>query len=123
MGRPHLHADEGARCAAPRLGGLAAVDRFERLKPELVILDLMLPGKDGLAICRELADRGFFVIRYDNRDVGRSTRLDAFPPPSVTPSSGPRPPCASTPSAPPSGATDAATRPLPPVTLTMIEPL
>jgi len=24
------------------------------LKPELVILDLMLPGKDGLAICREL---------------------------------------------------------------------
>ena len=34
--------------------GLAAIDRFERLKPELVILDLMLPGKDGLAICREL---------------------------------------------------------------------
>jgi len=34
--------------------GLAAIDRFERLKPELVILDLMLPGKDGLAICREV---------------------------------------------------------------------
>jgi two-component system, OmpR family, response regulator RstA len=34
--------------------GAAAVDRFERLKPELVILDLMLPGKDGLAICREV---------------------------------------------------------------------
>jgi two-component system response regulator RstA len=34
--------------------GLAAVERFERLKPELVILDLMLPGKDGLAICREV---------------------------------------------------------------------
>ena len=25
--------------------------------------------------CQELADRGFFVIRYDNRDVGRSTHL------------------------------------------------
>ena len=26
------------------------------------------------AFCRELADRGFFVIRYDNRDTGRSSR-------------------------------------------------
>jgi pimeloyl-ACP methyl ester carboxylesterase len=31
--------------------------------------------------CRALADRGFFVIRYDNRDVGRSTRFDGTPPP------------------------------------------
>jgi DNA-binding response OmpR family regulator len=34
--------------------GMAVAERFERLKPDLVILDLMLPGKDGLAICREL---------------------------------------------------------------------
>lgn len=27
------------------------------------------------ALCRQLAERGFFVIRYDNRDVGRSTKL------------------------------------------------
>ena len=26
-------------------------------------------------LCRMLADRGFFVIRYDNRDTGRSTKL------------------------------------------------
>ena len=26
--------------------------------------------------CEDLARRGFFVIRFDNRDVGRSTRLD-----------------------------------------------
>jgi pimeloyl-ACP methyl ester carboxylesterase len=31
--------------------------------------------------CRALADRGFFVIRYDNRDVGRSTRFDLVRPP------------------------------------------
>jgi pimeloyl-ACP methyl ester carboxylesterase len=30
--------------------------------------------------CAELADRGFFVIRYDNRDVGRSQRMDSKPP-------------------------------------------
>src|SRR5512139_2075618 len=34
--------------------GLAVAARIERLRPDLVILDLMLPGKDGLAICREL---------------------------------------------------------------------
>src|SRR3954447_22659399 len=31
--------------------------------------------------CAQLADRGFFVIRYDNRDVGRSTKLSSAPPP------------------------------------------
>jgi pimeloyl-ACP methyl ester carboxylesterase len=33
-------------------------------------------------LCRELVDRGFFVVRYDNRDVGRSTRFDGVRPPS-----------------------------------------
>jgi pimeloyl-ACP methyl ester carboxylesterase len=27
--------------------------------------------------CRELADRGFHVVRFDNRDIGRSTHIDA----------------------------------------------
>jgi len=31
--------------------------------------------------CRMLVDRGFHVVRYDNRDVGRSSRLDSIPPP------------------------------------------
>jgi pimeloyl-ACP methyl ester carboxylesterase len=34
--------------------------------------------------CGQLAERGFYVIRYDNRDVGRSTRFDSFPPPRTT---------------------------------------
>lgn len=29
--------------------------------------------------CRMLADRGHFVIRYDNRDIGLSTHLDELP--------------------------------------------
>jgi pimeloyl-ACP methyl ester carboxylesterase len=30
--------------------------------------------------CLELAERGFHVVRFDNRDIGRSTHLDAPPP-------------------------------------------
>jgi pimeloyl-ACP methyl ester carboxylesterase len=30
--------------------------------------------------CRELAGRGFHIIRFDNRDIGRSTHVDAPPP-------------------------------------------
>ena len=33
--------------------------------------------------CTQLAERGFFVIRHDNRDIGRSTRLDGAPTPSL----------------------------------------
>jgi DNA-binding response OmpR family regulator len=34
--------------------GARAVARFAQLKPDLVVLDVMLPGVDGLTICREI---------------------------------------------------------------------
>ena len=34
--------------------GDRAIERFVRERPRLVLLDLLLPGKDGLSICREL---------------------------------------------------------------------
>jgi DNA-binding response OmpR family regulator len=34
--------------------GAQAVARFGQLKPDLVILDIMLPGTDGLTICKEI---------------------------------------------------------------------
>jgi pimeloyl-ACP methyl ester carboxylesterase len=30
--------------------------------------------------CSELAERGFYVVRFDNRDIGRSTHFDFRPP-------------------------------------------
>ncbi len=30
--------------------------------------------------CRQLADRGLYVVRFDNRDIGRSTHIAARPP-------------------------------------------
>ena len=34
-------------------------------------------------LCEMLVERGFFVIRYDNRDVGRSTRFEGQPVPNA----------------------------------------
>src|SRR4030088_1641416 len=34
--------------------GAQAMTRFGQLKPDLVILDIMLPGADGIAICKEI---------------------------------------------------------------------
>ena len=36
--------------------GDRALARFARVKPRIVLLDLMLPGTDGLTICRELRE-------------------------------------------------------------------
>jgi DNA-binding response OmpR family regulator len=34
--------------------GSQAIARFGQIKPDLVVLDIMLPGADGLAICKEI---------------------------------------------------------------------
>ena len=34
--------------------GISAVDDFLRHKPDLVLLDLMLPGQDGIEVCRQI---------------------------------------------------------------------
>lgn len=34
--------------------GLSAIDMFQRINPDLIILDLMLPGKSGFDVCKEL---------------------------------------------------------------------
>jgi pimeloyl-ACP methyl ester carboxylesterase len=50
--------------------------------PMLLIMGLgtqMIAWHDEL--CGQLARRGYFVVRYDNRDVGRSSRIDGVRPP------------------------------------------
>lgn len=34
--------------------GAEAVDRYHHESPQLVLLDIMMPGKDGYAVCREI---------------------------------------------------------------------
>lgn len=35
------------------------------------------------ALCRQLVERGFYLVRYDNRDVGLSTKMDEAPVPDL----------------------------------------
>lgn len=68
--------------AAARINGIEIVyDTFgdERHPPVLLIMGLsaqMIIWDEEF--CARLADRGLRVIRFDNRDVGRSTKLDAL---------------------------------------------
>ena len=55
-----------------------------RDEPLLLVMGLgtqMIAWREDF--CEMLAGRGFFVVRYDNRDIGRSTHLSDAPPPSV----------------------------------------
>ena len=54
----YLLAD-GYACTVVR-DGTGAIAALRELEPVLVVLDLMLPGRDGLSICREL--RGFSTV-------------------------------------------------------------
>jgi len=53
--RDYLEAN-GLRVSIEGDGALAAA-RIIKEQPDLVILDLMLPGEDGLSICRKVRDR------------------------------------------------------------------
>lgn len=62
--------------------GSKAVERIESAKPDFVILDLMLPGKDGLSICREVRQRSdvpilILTARGDELDRLRGLELGA----------------------------------------------
>lgn len=70
-----------------RVGDLRlAYDCFGRPDdvPLVLIMGLgsqMLAWREGF--CERLADRGFFVLRFDNRDIGLSTRIEAGVPPTL----------------------------------------
>lgn len=42
--------------------GLEALDLFDKIHPDLVVLDIMLPGIDGLEVCRRLRSRSAVPI-------------------------------------------------------------
>src|SRR5579884_2705869 len=63
--------------------GLEAVDLIQRLQPELVFLDVHMPGLDGMGVVRRLRERDLdlphfiFVTAYDQYAV-EAFRLEAL---------------------------------------------
>src|SRR5690606_33631704 len=60
--------------------GAAAVARFHEVRPRLVLLDLMLPGKDGLTICRALrqtCNGPILMLTAKDADIDQVSGLEA----------------------------------------------
>jgi DNA-binding response OmpR family regulator len=60
--------------------GDRALERFQRERPRLVLLDLLLPGRDGLSICRELRrlhDVPILILTAKDTDIDHVIGLEA----------------------------------------------
>jgi len=60
--------------------GDRALERFAQERPRLVLLDLLLPGKDGLSICRELRrvhDVPILILTARDTDLDHVIGLEA----------------------------------------------
>jgi two-component system, OmpR family, response regulator MtrA len=62
--------------------GASALDRFRDVKPDLVLLDVMLPGLDGIQVCSQIrAESGVPIImltaKSDTADVVRGLESGA----------------------------------------------
>ncbi|HHY32464.1 MAG TPA: response regulator transcription factor [Firmicutes bacterium] len=59
--------------------GLAGLDVFRRTRPDLIVLDLMLPGKSGLDVCREIrseSDVPIIMLTAKSEEVDRVVGLE-----------------------------------------------
>ncbi len=57
------------------LGGAAALDHARDQRPDLVVLDLMMPGVDGLEVCRQLRADGNLPILMLTARSGTADRV------------------------------------------------
>jgi two-component system response regulator MprA len=57
------------------LGGAAALEQARTHRPDLVVLDLMMPGIDGLEVCRQLRINGSLPILMLTARSGTADRV------------------------------------------------
>jgi DNA-binding response OmpR family regulator len=75
--KTHLER-EGHQCFQS-FNGLDAIDDFHRWKPDLIILDLMLPGQNGFEVCktiREKHDTYILMLTAKQEEIDRVLGLE-----------------------------------------------
>jgi DNA-binding NarL/FixJ family response regulator len=81
-----LSAAEGIEIIGQCLSGYDALGEVETLRPDVVLLDIAMPGKDGIQTAKEIkalprAPRVVLVTLYDSeeyRHAALAARADAF---------------------------------------------
>lgn len=58
--------------------GTEAMGRFEALQPDLIVLDVMLPGLDGVTLCRQIRQRSAVPILMVSAKNEVSDRVNAL---------------------------------------------
>ena len=59
--------------------GNDAINRFEQIQPQLVVLDVMMPGMDGFEVCREMrrdSDVPILMLTARSEDVDKIVGLE-----------------------------------------------
>jgi DNA-binding NarL/FixJ family response regulator len=77
-----LLATEGFEVVGEAADGEEAIAEVERLRPEIVLVDIQLPGLDGFGVAERLAETagGPTVILISSRDAGAyGSRVDEAP--------------------------------------------
>ena len=69
-----LALDSGLRVAGEASDGYEAVEQVTKLSPDVLLLDVRMPRKDGLAVLRELSERDvlpptLILTTFDDADV------------------------------------------------------
>ena len=72
-----MYLEQDGFCVTSATNGMAAKRMILKDKPNLVVLDLMLPGMDGLEVCRRVrkaSDVPIIMLTARDDDIGQDSR-------------------------------------------------
>ena len=74
-----LYLEQAGYAVIEAADGSAALDQHDRVDPDLIVLDLMLPGMDGMEVTREVRRRGetpILMLTARSEDIDRIVGLE-----------------------------------------------
>jgi DNA-binding response OmpR family regulator len=74
-----LYLEQAGYAVAMARDGIEALRQHERLDPDLIVLDLMLPGADGIEVTRRIRQRGetpILMLTARGEDIDRIVGLE-----------------------------------------------